>query len=121
MIKTLICIECPKSCALSVEIENGKVKDASGAKCPKGIGYAIAELENPMRILTATVLGEGLGLKLVPVRTDKPIPKSEILRAAAELRKFKLAKPVKAGDTIVDNFLDLGVKLIASRTAGELV
>jgi CxxC motif-containing protein len=118
MIKTLICIECPKGCGLSVDIENGKVKDAKGAKCPKGIGYAIAELENPARILTATVLTEGLCLKLVPVRTDKPIPKPDLLRAAEEIRKMKLTKPVKSGDVIADNFLGLGVKLIATRMAG---
>jgi CxxC motif-containing protein len=118
MIKTLVCIECPKSCGLSVEIENGKVRDVKNAKCPKGIGYAIAELENPTRILTATVLAKGLGLKLVPVRTDKPIPKPDLLRAAEEIRKLKLTKPVKTGDIIADNFLGLGVKLIATRTAG---
>lgn len=118
MIKTLICIECPKSCGLSVDIENGKVKDVKGAKCPKGIGYAIAELENPTRILTATVLAEGLGLKLVPVRTDKPIPKPDLLRSAEEIRKMRLTKPVKTGGVIVDNFLGLGVKLIATRMAG---
>ncbi len=116
--KTLVCIECPRSCGLSADIENGKVKDVKGAKCPKGIGYAIAELENPARILTATVLNEGPGLKLVPVRTDKPIPKPDLLRAAEEIRKMRLTKPLKAGGVIADNFLGLGVKLIATRMTG---
>lgn len=118
MIRHLTCIECPKGCGLSVDIENGKVASVKGAGCPKGVGYAIAELENPSRILTATVLAEGLGLKFVPVRTDRPIPKGELLRAAEALRKMKLVKPVKTGDIIEDDFLGLGVRLVATRTAG---
>jgi CxxC motif-containing protein len=118
MIKTLTCIECPKGCVLSVDVENGKVKDVKGAKCPKGIGYAIAELENPARILTATVLAEGLGLKLVPVRTDKPIPKKDLLKAMEEIGKIKVTKRLKSGDALVEDFLGLGVKLVATRTVG---
>ncbi len=60
---------------MSVDIENCKAANIQGAKCPKGTAYAIAEAENPTRVLTSTVLSSGLSLKLVPVRTDKPIPK----------------------------------------------
>lgn len=117
MIKKMICIECPKSCELSVDIENCKVISVKGAKCPKGIAYAAAELENPSRIFTATVASDGLSLKLVPVRTDKPIPKKDILKAAQEVRKMKLTKPVKVGDVIIRDFIVLGIKLLATRDA----
>ena len=115
MIKNMICIECPKSCMLSVDIENCQVKNVTGAKCPRGIAYAIAEVQNPLRIFTATVLADGLNLKLIPVRTDKPIPKKEILRAAEEIKKIRITKPIKAGGTIIENFLGLDVKLLATR------
>ncbi|MFA6079105.1 MAG: DUF1667 domain-containing protein [Candidatus Omnitrophota bacterium] len=115
MIKKMTCIECPKGCTLAVDIENCKVTKVEGAKCPKGTGYAITEVENPERILTATVLASGLSLKLVPVRTDKPIPKKDIKRAVLEIRNMRVAKPLKSGDVIADNFLGLGVKLIATR------
>ena len=118
MIKNMVCIECPKGCVLSVDIENCKVTKVTGAKCPKGIIYAATEVENPSRILTATVLTDGLDLKLVPVRTDRPIPKPDLLRAAEEIRKIRLTKPVKTGGVIADNFLGLGVKLIATRMTG---
>lgn len=115
MIKNLTCIECPRSCALTVDIENCRVVKVSGEKCPKGRDYAVSEVENPRRILTSTVRARGLNLKMVPVRTDRPIPKDRILEAAAEVRKIKLESPIKAGDVIVNNFLGLGVNMLATR------
>ena len=117
MIKKMVCIECPKSCTLSVDIENCKVLKVTGAKCPKGVAYALSEAVNPTRMLTATAMATGLALKLVPVRTDKPIPKSDIFKAMEEIGKMRITKPVKAGDVIDGNFLGLGVKLLATRTA----
>ena len=115
MIKKMVCIECPKSCAVSVDIENCKVIKVTGAKCPRGVKYAMAEVEDPVRILTAAVLTEGLSLKLIPIRTDKPIPKKDILRSMAEIRLIRISKPLKSGDTVAENFLGLGVRLLATR------
>jgi len=115
MIKKFTCIECPRSCVLNVEIENCRVVKVSGNKCPKGEIYARNEVENPLRILTSTVLTEGLPLKLLPVRTDQPIPRSKVAGAAAVIKKLKVNKPVRAGDVIVADFLGLGVNLVATR------
>jgi CxxC motif-containing protein len=115
MIRKMVCIECPRSCVMSVDVEDGKVDKVEGAKCPKGTAYAISEVQNPVRILTATVLTDGLSLRLVPVRTDKAIPKKDLLRAMDAVRKIRLRSPLKAGDTIDWNFLGLGVKLLATR------
>lgn len=116
MIKKMICIECPKSCELSVNIEDGTVTKVTGAKCPKGAAYAVLEVQEPARVLTATVkCAPGLSLKFVPVRTNKPIPKKDILRAMEEVRKMRVDKPVKSGGEISGNFLGLGVKLLATR------
>ncbi|MFH1189340.1 MAG: DUF1667 domain-containing protein [Candidatus Omnitrophota bacterium] len=115
MARNMICIECPNGCVLSVDIESGRAVKVRGAKCPKGIAYAASEIDNPVRIFTATALAEGLALRLVPVRTDKPIPKKELMKAVKEVSKIRVKAPVKAGDTIVDDFLGLGVSLIATR------
>jgi CxxC motif-containing protein len=115
MIKKLTCIECPKSCALTADIENCRVIEVSGHKCPKGEEYAKTEIENPLRVLTATVLAEGLPFKIVPVRTDRPIPKAKILEAAAEIKKIRVTEPLRIGDIVVPNFLGLGANLIATR------
>ena len=117
MIKNLTCIECPKGCSISVDIEGCKIRKVAGAKCPRGVAYAISETQDPVRIFTATVIAEGLNLKLIPVRTNKPIPKRELFRAADEVRKIKISKPLKTGDVVVDNFLGLGVKLLTTREA----
>jgi CxxC motif-containing protein len=113
--KKITCIECPKGCVLSVDTENCRVVKVSGSECPKGDTYAVSEIENPMRILTSTVSAEGLSLKMVPVRTDKPIPKAMILPAMGEIRKMRLKRHVKPGDIIAPNFLGLNTNLIATR------
>lgn len=118
MIKKLTCIECPKGCSLSVDVENCRVVEVSGNECPKGKKYAVSEIENPVRILTSAVLTEGLPLRMVPVRTDKPMPKDKILNAMKEIKKMRIKKAVRTGEVIVENLLGLGVNLIVTRGAG---
>ena len=115
MTKELICIECPKGCVLSVDIENCRVVKVSGSECPKGEKYAVSEIEDPKRILTSTVLTQGLSLKMLPVRTDRPIPKSRIFEAMNEIRKIKINKAVNAGDIILENLLGREINLIVTR------
>lgn len=117
MVRKLTCIECPQGCGLTVDVENCKVIKVTGNECPKGEEYAISEVENPARILTTTVLAQGLNLKMVPVRTDKSISKSRIFEAMNEIRKIKVNKPLNAGDIIVKNFLGLDANLITTRSA----
>ncbi|MFA5088427.1 MAG: DUF1667 domain-containing protein [Candidatus Omnitrophota bacterium] len=117
MIKNLTCTECPKGCALTVEVEDGKVAKVSGNLCAKGDIYARSEIENPLRILTSSVLAQGLNLKMVPVRTDKGIPRKKIFEAMAEVKKIKLKRAVQVDDVIVGNFMGLGVNLVATREA----
>ena len=119
MIKKLICIECPVGCALSVEYEGCTVTKVAGNTCPKGEPYARSEIENPQRILTSAVLCEGLELKMLSVRTDKPIPKHKLFEAMEGVKAIRLRIPVQAGDIIAANFLGLGVNLIATREAGK--
>ena len=119
MIKEFICIECPSGCALKVDIENCKVVSVSGNTCPKGEVYAKKEVENPERILTSTVVTKGLSLKLVPVRTDRAIPKSKLFDAMHEIKSMRIEKTINAGDVIVENFLGLDVNIIATRSVME--
>jgi CxxC motif-containing protein len=117
MKKNIVCIECPKGCLLSVDIENCRVVKVEGNQCPKGEKYAASEIENPLRILTSAVLAEGLSLRMVPVRTSKPMPKSRMYEAMGEIKKIRLRVPVKAGDVISADFLGLGIELISTREA----
>jgi len=120
MQRKLTCIQCPQGCQLTAEIENGYVVKISGNRCPKGAEYAKQEIENPTRVLSSTVLAEGLSLKMVPVKTSKPIPKSKLLDAMTEIKKIKINKPVHTNDVIVANFLGLGVDLVAGRDVKKM-
>ena len=115
MTRKIRCIECPKGCYLSVDIEEGKVILIKGYECLKGKKHAIAEVENPVRILTSTVLTQGLALKMIPVRTDQPIPKTALQKAMEEIKRIRIHQPVKVGTIIAENFLNLGINLIATR------
>ena len=113
--RTITCIECPLGCRLSVDVEGCKVVKVSGNKCPKGEAYAAAEVEHPLRILTSTVVTEGLPLRAIPVRTDKPVPKEKIFDIMAEIKRFRLRKKVKVGEVLKENILGSGADLIATR------
>jgi CxxC motif-containing protein len=116
--KKLTCIECPQGCGLTVELENGFMVKVAGNKCPKGEAYAKQEIENPLRTLTTTVLAQGLALKMVPVRTSRPIPKSRLLDAMAAVRSLRVSQPVKMHEVLAADFLGLNVDLIATRAVG---
>ncbi len=115
MIKKITCIECPKSCSLFLDIENCRLVRLSGNQCPRGEAYARAEVEDPKRVLTGTVVAQGLSLKMVPVRTSQPVPKGKILEAAAHLRRVRITKPKAAGDVIIRDYFGMGVDLVATR------
>jgi CxxC motif-containing protein len=108
MTRKMTCIQCPKSCSLAVDIEDGRVVHVNGNLCPKGEEYAKEEIENPSRILTATVLAQGLSLRM--------IPKARMREAASEIRKIRVTRAMKAGDVLVGDFCGLGLDLIVTRT-----
>jgi len=114
--RTLICIECPKGCAVTVMADDCHTLQVRGNACPRGEIYARAEVTNPLRLVTSTMRTKGLSLPLVPVRTEKPIPKAKVMEAIGYIRKQVLDKPVQAGESLNDNFLGLDVRLIATRS-----
>ena len=119
MKKKLICIECPKGCVINVSIADGKVSDVSGHDCPRGKTYAIGEILNPVRVLTSTILAKGMGFKMVPVRTNKHIPRKYVMGAMKKIRNARVTKPVKTGDIIIRNLLGLGVNVVATRDLSD--
>lgn len=115
MIRKMTCIECPRSCALAVDIESCRVVSVNGHQCPNGEAYAKAEVENPTRILTGTIVAKGLAVKMVPVKIDQPILKEKINAAALEIKKMLIEKPVRIGEVLAQNLLGLGVNVVATR------
>jgi CxxC motif-containing protein len=113
----LVCIECPMGCGIEIDMDDERrIREISGHGCPRGESYARAEIEDPVRYVTSTVPARGLTVKMVPVRTDAPIPRDRVLDAMAEIRKLKVERSCRCGETLVEDFLGMGVNLIVTRT-----
>lgn len=115
--KELTCVVCPAGCKISVAIdESGKIAEMSGYTCARGKKYAESEVTSPVRTLTSTVVvSTSGGKRMLPVRTDKPIPKDSLFDAMRLVRKLRVTAPVKAGEVIAENFIEDGVNLIACK------
>lgn len=108
------CIVCPLGCRLRVLHEDGKIVSVEGSRCPRGVVYAQNEIE-PKRTLITVVEVVGGDQPVVSVKTSKPIPKNLIPEAMCFLARVVVKAPVKAGDVLVKNLLDLGVDVVATR------
>jgi CxxC motif-containing protein len=115
MKRELTCIVCPIGCQLTVELEEGKVRSVSGNTCPRGKAYAEAECIAPMRTLTTTVRCKGG--KLLPVKTDRPIPKEKLFAAMEMVNNIHPTLPISQGDVIIKEIF--GAQLVATGNGEE--
>ena len=114
----LVCINCPRGCNLNVENINGEIK-VTGNFCPRGEKYAISELTNPLRTLTTTVAIKSENYERLPVISSSPLPKDKVMEAIKALKNVEVKAPIKMGDVIVSNIIELGVDIIASKSIIE--
>ncbi len=120
MNKEIVCIECPVGCLLNVDLEGCTVKSVEGNKCPKGLAYASQEAVEPMRILTASlVCRKGMSLNMLPVRSSKPLPRQRQMEAMAKIRQMLVNRPYRTGEIVAEDFLGIGVHLVATRDVEE--
>ena len=111
--KELICIVCPNGCHLKVDPENGYA--VTGNKCDRGIEYGKAELQNPVRMVTSTVILEGANSRRLPVKTSAPVPKNMIFRVMEKIDTLTVCAPVKTGDVLLKNVLNTGADIVACK------
>jgi len=112
--KTIVCIGCPSGCEIEVTETDYALK-FEGNTCKKGEEYAIEEFKDPKRILTTTLQVENGILPLIPVRSDNPLPKAKLFDCMEYLSTLKVTAPIKMGQILVENILQLGINIIASR------
>ncbi len=112
MKKSLTCIVCPIGCQLSVTIENGVVTEVTGNTCPRGKQYAIDECTNPVRTVTTTARTSAGGV--IPVKTDRPIPKELMLACMREIDRSVVSLPAHIGDVVIENLLQTGVNIVVT-------
>lgn len=110
-----ICIGCPMGCQVTVIVdERGDIAKVTGHGCKEGKEYVQSEYENPVRVLTTTVLVEGSKRRTLPVRTNRPVPKASLQEAMFVLAQVKVKPPLKMGRTIMPNILNTGADVVAT-------
>jgi len=114
VVKVIRCIVCPTGCQIQA-ISKGSDIAFEGYACERGLEYAKQEFYEPKRILTTTIRVEDGFLPLIPVRTDKPILKDRLREALNKIAKIVVKAPVKMGDILIENILELDSNIIASR------
>jgi CxxC motif-containing protein len=114
--KHFVCVICPIGCEIDVIHDGDKIVSMEGNKCEKAQEFVRQELIEPMRILTTTVRLGGARLPVIPVRTDKPVPKRLFPRILRQLKGIELQAPVNMLDVVVENVAGTGGNVIATRT-----
>ena len=114
--KHFVCVVCPIGCEIDVVHDGSKIISMEGNKCEKSEEFVSQELIEPMRILTTTVRIQGSMWPVIPVRTDKSVPKRSFPRIMRQLRRIKLQAPINMLDMVVSDVLGTGANVIATRT-----
>ena len=115
MKKELICIVCPRSCHLTA-VQDDDTWNITGNMCPRGRDYALQELSDPRRVVTAVIPCRNGKLDFVPVRTDKPFPKMQVASLLNRLYKMSAAAPLKSGEIIWENVDNSGINVIVTES-----
>ncbi|MHA1341529.1 MAG: DUF1667 domain-containing protein [Promethearchaeota archaeon] len=113
--KDFVCIICPNSCRLHVEVTANGELEISGYQCKRGYEYGIQEFLEPKRMLITTMKIKNGILPVIPVRSDKELPKEKIFEAIEVVNNYEVEAPVKMGQVLIENLLNLGINVIASR------
>ncbi len=106
----LTCIMCPMGC----EIEVTKTKTGytvTGNNCKRGETYAIQEMTEPKRIVTAILKTKNDGV--LSVKTSAPVPKNLVMSVMDEINKLKV-KSAKLGDVVLKNVLNTGADIVVT-------
>lgn len=119
MKKKFICIICPNGCEIEVEYEGDSIIEVSGNLCDQGMEYVRGELFSPERGVTSLVSVRNGVLPLVSVKTSKPIPKDRIFDLMDAIADVEVDAPIKIGDVIVENILNTGVDLVATKNVDK--
>jgi CxxC motif-containing protein len=111
----IICVGCPSGCHVALTVDaSGKIAKFEGNECRAGEKYVAEEFKTPIRVFTGTVRTKGSSRPLLSVRTSKPIVKTNILECGIYLYGIEVESPIKIGDVVIPNILNIGADLIAT-------
>ena len=121
-VKNITCIVCPQGCSLEIWYNmKDEVKEIKGYTCKRGLEYGRAESINPVRTLTTTIRIDGGKLPVIPVKSNKPLPKNLLFECMKIIKKVKLRAPINSGEVVIENILNTGVNIITTREVQQKV
>lgn len=114
MTKTLICVTCPRGCTLTVDVDGTTINSVSGNFCPRGKKYAEDEITAPKRSLATSVKVNGGVHPVVPVKSNRPVPKNMLFDCMKVINSVSVDAPVKLGQVIIPDILGTGADIVAT-------
>ena len=109
------CIVCPAGCLLTIRQENGEWV-VSGNRCPRGKQYAIQEVTDPRRTVTATAATDSEAYPRLPLKSADPVPKDRIGAVLEAIGRLQVRLPIQAGACLLCNAANTGIDILATRT-----
>jgi len=115
MNKEIICTVCPRGCHITVTGDGKNIDSIEGYICKRGLTYAENEYTSPVRILTTIVKIDGKENELLPVRSEKPLPKDKIFACMEVIKKVSAKLPISRYDVVIENICDTGINIVATK------
>lgn len=116
----LTCIECPKGCLLTIEIQDSEVI-VEGYDCLRGKRFGEKEVKNPTRTIATTVKTIYPELPVVSVRTASEIPKEDIFKVMEEINKVIIDKVYPIGTVLISNVCRTGADIITTSDMTRII
>ncbi|HRS66063.1 MAG TPA: DUF1667 domain-containing protein [Spirochaetia bacterium] len=116
MRKSITCIICPNGCQMKVEYSEATGLQIAGFRCERGAEYGKNEFCRPKRIFTSSVKISGANRGMMPVRSNRPVPKEKLMDCMKEVKKISLNAPILERQVIIPDILNTGADIIASMT-----
>ena len=113
--REMTCIGCPLGCTLNVKTGEKQEILVTGNTCKRGEDYALKEMTNPTRIVTSTVRIANRKNMVLPVKTERDIPKSHMMCCIAALKGVTVRAPVHMGEVVLENAAGTGVSVVATK------
>lgn len=115
----LVCTACPKGCEIKIVEQGLGGYNIEGNCCETGRKYAEQEIINPARIFTTTVKINNALIKRLPVRSKEAVPKNQMIELMKTVKTIETEAPIKQGEVIIENILDTGIDIIASKSIAK--
>jgi CxxC motif-containing protein len=118
--REMVCIACPVGCHLTVSTTEDGTVMVEGNRCQRGVEYGREELLAPKRVVTATMAVSKGNSPRVPVKTDAPLLKDLIPGLLDLVYKMEITAPVALGMVVLQDIGGTGVRLVTTRSVGEV-